>query len=203
MAGLKKSEKRLLIVFGIVLFVLANLVGDYLLASRKSAARVATQAHKEKITESELLLRTKETWQKRKNWLDQRQPRYASEETAATEIENHIRLSANAAGASIDSLKPQEPITLPGEVQVAWNANVSGTNEEVTRFISLLQDRDGFYDLPSTTFTSDRKDPTILRAVVNVARRYSTAPSSTAPTGGAAAPAGIAARPESDAAGQN
>lgn len=203
MAGLKKSEKRLLIVFGIVLFVLANLVGDYLLASRKSEARLSTQANQEKIEESELLLATKETWQKRKDWLEQRQPRYASEETAATEIENHIRLSANAAGASIDSLKPQEPITLQGEVQVAWNANVSGTNEEVTRFVSLLQDRDGFYDLPSTSFTSDRKDPTILRAVVNVARRYSTAPKTTANSIGSAALGSIAAGPEPDLAGQN
>jgi hypothetical protein len=175
-AGLKKSEKRLLIMFGLALFVVVNLVGDNLFKTRKDAAKIAIKEHRKKIVDYEGLLRTSETWDARRSWLSRQQPRFVSENAAATEIENHVVRSAAAAGATIDQSKPTEPIFASHYVQVALEVSASGSDAEVTRFLSLLQSREGFYAIPGVSLITDRKDPSILRGKLTVARWYSNAP---------------------------
>lgn len=181
MAGLKQSEKRLLLLFGVALFAVVNLLADNVFADRKKAARSAIESHKLKIIEYEGLLKTSDTWENRKSWLALAQPRFVSEEAAATEIESHVTGSAAAAGATIDSSKPTEPVFTPDYVQVAITVNVSGSDSDVTRFVSLLQGRGRFYAIPNIKFTTDRKDPSILRASLTVARWYSREPPASTP----------------------
>ena len=71
-------------------------------------------------------------------------------------------------------------------MQVALNVNVSGSPEDVTRFVSLLQTREGFYAVPSVTYTTDRRDTSILRCAATVARWYALDSTSSSPaeTGG-------------------
>lgn len=177
MAGLKKSEKRLLILFGLALFVVVNLVADNFFRERKDAAKIAIKEHRKKIVDYEGLLRTSETWDARRGWLSRQQPRFVSEEAAATEIESHINRSAAAAGATIDLSKQIEPVFANHYVQVAFEVSASGSDAEVTRFLSLLQSREGFYAIPGVSLVTDRKDPSILRGKLTVARWYSNAPS--------------------------
>lgn len=173
MAGLKKSEKRLLILFGLALFVVINLIADNIFRERKEVAKMAIIEHRKKITDYEGLLLTRDTWDARRSWLAKLQPHYVSEEAAATEIENHVTRSAAAAGASIDRRKPAEPVFTGDYTQVALEVTASGSDAEVTRFLSLLQGREGFYAIPNVSLITDRKDPSILRAKMTVARWYS------------------------------
>jgi len=183
MASLKNSEKRLLLLLGVALFIVANVIGEGIFGRRKAAAKVAIESYNGGIDRDEYRLRNRVDWDNKRLWLNRIQPRYLSEEAAATEVENHIKRVASASGAIIDQSKPTEPVANDslGYIAVAMKVNISGTPEEVTRFVSYLQSREGFYSVPDVTFSSDRKDPAILRAALTVSRLYSTAPGAEAP----------------------
>ena len=182
---MKKSEKRLLIVFGIALFIVANILGEGIFAQRKAAAEIAIENHKNSVTEFELLLRNRALMDKQRGWLSSRQPRYISEESAANDIEAHVTNGANQSGVNVDSRKPTEPVAEAHFTQVAVNVNVSGEAGAVTQFISLIQSQNGFYAIPSVNYTTDRRDPSILRCAATIARWYSNQPAaSPAPAAG-------------------
>jgi len=181
---MKKSEKRLLIVFGIAMFIVANVIGEGIFAQRKADANAAIETHKMQITEYDLLLKNRARLDQQRGWLTSKQPRFVSEEAAAGDVDEHITQCANASGVNVDSRKPTEPVSTPHYTQVAISVNVSGDAGAVTQFASLIQSQDGFYAVPSINFTTDRRDPSILRCAATIARWYSndTAPSN--PVGG-------------------
>ena len=178
---MKKSEKRLLIVFGIALFLVANVIAEGIFARRKAAARAAIDTHTSSIEEFEFLLQNRATLDQQRSWLTAKQPRFISEESAATDVENHIKRCADVAGVTIDSSKQSTPIETPNYMQIGLQTNVSGDAAGVTQFVSLVQSQDGFYAIPSVKFTPDRRDPSILRLTATIARLYSTGTST--PTG--------------------
>jgi Tfp pilus assembly protein PilO len=179
--ALKKSEKSLLTVFGIALFLIGTFLGEGIFSQRRAAAEAAINKYKDDINDYETLLRDETRMLKRSDWLSMKQPRFVSEEAAATDVENHIKRCADTAAITIDSLKPTEPLEQPHYTQIALNVNVSGAAEGVTQFASLLQNRDSFFAVPSITFTTDRRDPSILRCAATVARWYAKGSSSASP----------------------
>lgn len=181
---MKKSEKRLLTVFGVALFIVANIIGEGVFAQRKADAEAAIENHKIQITEYELLLQNRAKMDKQRAWLASKQPRFVSEEAAAGDIDEHITQCANASGVTVDSRKPTEPLTTPFYTQVAIAVNVSGDAGAVTQFASLLQGQGSFYAVPSISYTTDRRDPSILRCAATVARWYSNEMAPSAPAAG-------------------
>ena len=181
---MKKSEKRLLVVFGVALFLVANILGEGIFAQRKAAARAAIEEHKTSIVEYELLLKNRAKMDKQRAWLSSRQPRFLSEEAAANDVDEHVTSCANQSGATVDSRKPTEPLVTPHFTQIAVNVNVSGDAAAVVQFISLIQSQSGFYAIPSVNYTTDRRDPSILRCAATIARWYSNDTAPTASSGG-------------------
>ncbi len=187
---MKSSEKLLLTLFGVALFVVANLIGEQVFARKKDEAKEQIKAHQLNLARYEGQLAFAQNAGKRRSWLGKVQPSFVSEESAASELEAHIKGSADIAGAELERIVPNEPDrSQPGWVIVSFTVRGKGTPEDVTRFVSQLQSREGFVAVPRIKMDSDPRDPSILRVDGTIARWYSTE----TPAGGASPGGGFAA----------
>lgn len=178
--ALQKSEKRLMSILGVALFIVANVIGLSVLEKKKGEVKTLQDSYNKKLGTYEFLNEGKEIWEQRRNWLmSNTQPSFVSEETAADEIESHLNKCAVIAGMPQTSLvvKPTEMREQPFYTQVALNVATSGSSRSITQLISLLQSanhstKDGFYAITNIKFEADRKDPSILKCAFILARWY-------------------------------
>jgi len=184
MASLNHSEKRLLIIFAAGLFCVANFLVMGSFSERRQLAESAIGSFQEEIRDFEDEKRENPKWLATRAMLQIIEPVFVSEEAAATEIENHLKQCAIYSGATIDQIRPDPPIIDPASryTKVPLGVKLSGSDDQVTRFVSLVtlagwaqsagKSVAKFYHIPEITYTSDKKDPTILRCTLVVTRWY-------------------------------
>ena len=183
MASLKHSEKRLLIIFAVALFCVANFLVFGSFSERRQSAESEIDNFNEEILDYADEKREKPDWIATRAMLQLIEPAFVSEEAAATEIENYLKLCAGYSGATIDQIRPDPPIIDPSSryTKVPLGVKLSGSDDQVTRFVSLVTlagwvqsapSTAKFYHIPEITYTSDKKDPTVLRCTLVVTRWY-------------------------------
>ncbi|MAW12336.1 MAG: hypothetical protein CMO54_10895 [Verrucomicrobiales bacterium] len=187
--ALQQSEKRLMAILGIALFAVVNFVGYSTLEGKKNDLNEEKAELNEQLTWFTGLEKTKPKWEDRRTFLIDQcpQPAFVSEEAAAVEIEAHLKACALVAGVSETSLviKPTEMIATANYNQVALNVNASGSAMSIMKLVSLIQAanhsnenngtiKHGYYAIPNIQFEADRKDPTMLKCALILARWYST-----------------------------
>ena len=184
MASLNHSEKRLLIIFAAALFCVANFLVFGSFSERRQLAESESGNFREEILDFADEKREKPKWLATRAMLQMIEPVFVSEEAAATEIENHLKQCAIYSGATIDQIRPDPPIIDPASryTKVPLGVKLSGSDDQVTRFVSLVtlagwaqsagKSVAKFYHIPEITYTSDKKDPTILRCTLVVTRWY-------------------------------
>jgi hypothetical protein len=184
MASLKTSEKRLLILFSAGIFCVANFLVFGSFSERKQLAESQTANFQEEILDFKDEQSEKPKWLATRAKLNLIEPTFVNEEAAATEIENHLKQCAIYSGATIDQIRPDPPFIDPSSryTQVPLGVKLSGSDAQVTRFVSLVtlagwgqstgHSAAKFYAIPEITYTSDKKDPSILRCTLTVARWY-------------------------------
>ena len=210
MASLNHSEKRLLIIFAAALFCVANFLVMGSFSERRQLAESESGNFREEIRDFADEKREKPKWLATRAMLQMIEPVFVSEEAAATEIENHLKQCAIYSGATIDQIRPDPPIIDPASryTKVPLGVKLSGSDDQVTRFVSLVtlagwaqsagKSVAKFYHIPEITYTSDKKDPTILRCTLVVTRWYAN--NASAGNSMIAAPAPEAANPLTPAA---
>ncbi|MFP6872343.1 MAG: hypothetical protein VCA55_02445, partial [Verrucomicrobiales bacterium] len=184
MAALKKSEKRLLVLFAAAIFCVANFLVVSTFAGRRQAAESEISNYQGEIDLLEPQKQKKLQWLATRAKLNLMEPAFVSEEVAATEIENHLKQCEIYSGATIDQIRPDPPIidSASRYTKVPLGVKLSGSDEQVTRFVSLVTlagwgqstttAAAKFYAIPEVTYTSDKKDPSILRCTLTVTRWY-------------------------------
>ena len=183
MASLKNSEKRLLIIFAVALFFVANFLVMGNFSGRRQVAESEIENFREEILDFEDEQSEQPDWLATRAMLQLIEPRFVSEEAAATEIENWLKQCATLSGATIDQIRPDPPIIDPasGYTKVPLGVKLSGSDAQVTQFVSYVTlagwaESGGsmakFYNIPEITFTGDKKDPTVLRCTLVVTRWY-------------------------------
>ncbi len=169
---MKRSEKRLLGAFGLVVFALVNLFGFRILREKKDAADIEAGQLRDQIGLLSLEEAERDLWLKRRAWMESRQPAFTDETTEAPKLEGAVTNAANLAGVSVDSLKPVALESTDNFDKIGIVAAVSGSNEEVVRFLSLLQTRDGFRTMDSFELKPDKKDPAIVKCAIVLSQLY-------------------------------
>ena len=172
MAKLKTSEKRLLTMFGLVALVLANLFAWNLYKKKKNQVDFELTESKAQIEQFRYLLPERDMWEKRRAWLEARLPLYTSETEEAPKLEGAVQQAAKLGGVEID-IKPIAHSVTADYQQIGVAVKASGSNEDVLRFLSLLQTRDSFRLMTTLDVTPDKKDPSIVRAELTLNQIYS------------------------------
>lgn len=165
MAALKKSEARLLGIFGLLIFAaITYFVIDIVDAKKKDMIGLQ-RARAKKIRDYQNLIDTRPLWQARKDFVNQFQPVYRTEEKEAPALEAYFRRAATVEGVEVKKLLPQPPLPLGDSMMaISLQASVSGAGPDVLRFLILLQAENRFYAIPSISIVADRKDPSIVNA---------------------------------------
>ena len=186
--ALQQSEKNLMVILGVALFVVINFVGYSTLQEKKTAEEERKDQLDLQLKEYELLNQIRPDWEEKRSFLFDKcpQPSFISEEAAAVEIEAHLKACALSAGVPETSLiiKPTEMISTANYNQVALNVNASGSAMSIMKLVSLIQAanhsnvkdgtlKHGLYAIPNIQFEADRKDPAILKCAFILARWYS------------------------------
>ena len=91
-------------------------------------------------------------------------PIYESEEIAAPRLEKLVREKAKDAGIQIDALLPRAPEDGGKYIGIPLEGRVSGTAEQVIKFLSAIESRDQYRLMPRVVIYGDRKDPRLAKA---------------------------------------
>lgn len=173
MATIKKSEARLLAFFGILMFIAVTYFVLDILKAKRNAEIIRQVAIQKKIDEYKELIQQKVQWEVKRDFVDQYQPRYRSEEVEAPALEAYFRNHAAAANVTVTTLLPRAPEPL-GENMIALSleAKISGTGQDIINFLTRLQSERLFYAIPSISIDADRKDPSSVKADMIFSRWY-------------------------------
>ena len=161
MASIKKSEARLLVIFGILIFGTITFFVLEVISGRKNDEVVKQRAYQNKIREYQDLISQREQWEVKREFVERYQPVYRTEEQEAPALEAYFRSAAQSEAIEIKTLRPMPPEPLGDNMMaISLEAKVSGAGPDVLRFLIQLQAENRFYAIPSITIASDRKDPT-------------------------------------------
>ena len=174
MAAIKQSELRLLIVFGILIFGAVTFFALEVVSGKKNDAIGLQRSYANKIREYNDLISQKEQWEVKRDFVQQYQPVYRTEEQEAPAIEAYFRSAAQGEGVEIKTLRPMPPEPLGSSIMaISLEAKVSGPGPDIMRFLIQLQAENRFYAIPSISIAADRKDPSIVTADMIFSRWFS------------------------------
>ena len=176
MRPLTKRERRLAIMFGVTIFVAANIIGLTVLLRKQGEMHANLDNLRIRQFQADGWLAEKGTWRQRKEWLDKTQPvlKSAGEANAAL-LES---LTSSAAKHSLVIVKQgfaePDPEHKHPYQEIAVNLTVSGPLEAVTRWLVEIQQPASFQAVPKLSMKVDN-DPAKMVCVVTVARYYAPA----------------------------
>ena len=174
MAAIKKSELRLLVVFGILIFGAVTFFALDVVNGKKNDAIGLQRSYANKIREYNDLISQKEQWEVKREFVQRYQPVYRSEEQEAPALEAYFRSAAQGEGVEIKTLRPMPPEPLGKSMMaISLEAKVTGAGPDIMRFLIQLQAENRFYAIPSISIAADRKDPSVVTADMIFSRWFS------------------------------
>ena len=199
MASIKKSEARLLVIFGILIFGTITFFVLEVISGRKNDEVVKQRAYQNKIREYQDLISQREQWEVKREFVERYQPVYRTEEQEAPALEAYFRSAAQSEAIEIKTLRPMPPEPLGDNMMaISLEAKVSGAGSDVLRFLIQLQAENRFYAIPSITIASDRKDPTQVSVDMIFSRWFALDGQEPVPDDAEAPPAEVASAEEDD-----
>ena len=171
------QRERLLAGFVLgVLFLLINFFGWTSLMGAISRSREELAAHQQTRLEQTVFLREKDVWQKRQQWLDQRQPAYKGAGEASTLLDDVIKPSAAKHTILIENPQISAGESTPNYQSVHASFDTKSHWEELVHFLYDVQQPESFVVFESVNLAIDSGDPSQMRGKFKVARWF-------APTG--------------------
>ena len=161
MRQLTKLEKNLGIALVTTLFLLVNLFGLSALSRKKSALRLELVGLNGEKEESGIWLADREIWLPRRKWLDEKQPPGTDASVAQPAFFQELQKSARNHNLNIDEQGFGEVSSTAHYQSIAVRMRVSGSLEDVTRWVAGLQQPDLFQAITSFSLRSEKEPPKV------------------------------------------
>ncbi len=130
MAAIKKSEARLLVIFGILIFGAITFFVLEVINGRKNDAITLQRSYANKIREYQDLISQKDQWEVKRDFLSRYQPAFRTEEQEAPALESYFRSAAQAEAIEIKTIRPMPPEPLGDSMMaISLEAKVSGRGQ--------------------------------------------------------------------------
>lgn len=169
---LTKSESRLLIIFGLALFVMANFYGiSYLLDTENELTQQIGELEAT-VKTNQIWLREKQFWLTRKQWIDRQQPRVGTGQVPQSELLQALIASAQANQLVIQEQSFAELKNTANYQSVAVKLKLSGNLENVVKWLAELQQPEKFQAVTNFSLKSEEQPPKV-NLELEVARWYS------------------------------
>jgi hypothetical protein len=168
---LTNNEKRLLSLLGIALFVMANFYGvSYLLDNQAALIREVDEL-KSTRRSNDIWLREKDLWLARKQWIEKTQPKTAGSQRPQADLLEALTRSAKDHQLTIEEQSFGESRSTPNYNSVAVRLKMSGSLENVVKWLVAIQQPEVFHAVTSFSLKSANEPPTVSLEL-EVARWY-------------------------------
>ncbi|MCC6355975.1 MAG: type 4a pilus biogenesis protein PilO [Verrucomicrobiae bacterium] len=165
MRPLTTSEKRLMLVLGLLLFAVANLIVWNYLAARRSELLTERARQSSAQMEHRTWLGQRDLWMQRMDWLEKNQP----PSTSPSALLESVQQAAQKHGIEIKDPKLVSPNAQPLYLEIAVGLSAIGTIEKLTSWIAEIQ-QPGLFRLLKQVVVKPADDKGNLRADVVVAQ---------------------------------
>lgn len=178
-------EKRLLIVFGVVIFAVLNFYG-YSVYKQKMQAfdqQIGSEGNSilgkpatgliGQIEEATNNLAERDSKEREMVWLAEKTPEPEDGGAAQSKLESFVTNQARVAGLTVD-----RPKILPNDEegryyhQAIFEIKATGRETGLYRWLTMLQDPNAFRSVTSLRLSPNREDDTLIDAVVQVRQWY-------------------------------
>jgi hypothetical protein len=168
----KGSEKRLLIMFLVMLAVVVGMILSQKLLSWQRSVLSQGRALAAERMESELLLAEAPVWTERGKWLAANQPVAKNDLDADNDLFETLLAKAQAAGVSVVAKQFQEQVKNEYFQQYGVTLTVNGELANVFRWIYSVQSPQAFRVVPYLKITPDKDDAAKVVCAVQFWRWY-------------------------------
>jgi len=171
MRPLKSSERRLILVFGAIIFLIANFFGLEQLSEKRNSLEAGLRKLKLEKTESEFWLSQRDLWSKRKAWLIEKQPQMKGTGQESAELLESIQQSARLQKITLGERTIAEPSTSLHYSEIAVRLQATGSLEAISKWLAALQQPESFQAITSLTLKKNEDSATIA-CQLTIARWY-------------------------------
>lgn len=172
MTEMSPKERTLATIIGLAAFlVVTYLVVDYFLKNQ-TRLRIELARNTSAIATMRRQLAEKPMWEEREAWLQAKQPRLASEDTAGVQLLDRVKEIArkNAVQVSSQALRP--PTHLAEYSAISVDLETTSTWPSLIGFMRELQGPEQFIVLEGVNLKIDDKDATQMRGNFKVAQWF-------------------------------
>jgi Tfp pilus assembly protein PilO len=168
---LTKSEGRLLWLFGLAIFAMANFYGiSFLLERHAEVSRKLAELRGTRKSD-ENWLRERDLWLKRKQWLDSKQPKVNAGQVPQSELLEALTKGAGEHQLQIQEQSFGEAKNNPFYRSVAIRLKLTGSLENMMKWLASVQQPELFQAITSFSLKSENEPPTVSLEL-EVARWY-------------------------------
>lgn len=160
-------EKKLLIFFGVAIFLVANFFGYSLLAKKKQEVAVEIGQLETTIMEAENFEAQEAQVLDEMEWLVEHEPEPVEAEPVGPKLEQFANARATSAGLTVQkrTILPDDE-TGPSYWRARVEMQVTGMEEALYRWLSQLQDPNQFRAVTALRLSPNREDDTKIDANV-------------------------------------
>jgi len=133
------SERRLLAIFGFMLFALLNLVVVRWYAARRQELSAEVAGLKNRAAECRLLLEERPHWEARQKWLGQHPLEFHQGPETDSRFVEDIQHSLSESGLAINTQQIRESVPKGGLIETQMQCNVKGSLEQIVRWLARVQ----------------------------------------------------------------
>ena len=167
-----KNEKRLFIFLGVALLVMGTFYLVSYLLDIESGLALKIRGLEANANTDQVWLREKQFWLDRKKWIDQKQPKVAPGGVPQSELLQSLTASAQNHKLTIQEQSFADAKSTANYQAVAVRLKLTGTLEDVVRWLVDVQQPDKFQAVTTFSLKSQEKPPAV-DLELEVARWYS------------------------------
>ena len=162
LSQLSPRERNLALMLGVTAFLILNILFLPKLMTGNRTAKQRNVELKAELAASESWIKQQAYWDKRKKWLEETEPELTGDRRdSATQLED-LQKAARAAGIKIDEVQLLQLPVQEFYHPVGARFTVSGTWENMVKFLQDAQEPDQFDVIPKFSIKSDQEPPNVI-----------------------------------------
>jgi hypothetical protein len=168
---LTKGEFQKLLLFGLVLFAAANVIGFSAIHVRFTAAATHVRQLEADRSLATAWMESRDLWTKRRDWMAAKQPKLDDVGQANVTLLDSLHKSASADGLTVLAQTLKDPSATPTYREVSVQFGLTGSLDGLCRWMVEVQQPELFQAVTSFSLRSEGDDGKI-RCELTVARWY-------------------------------
>lgn len=172
---MNRLSQREKVLAGVVLGVIFLFVNLWVLSSlRRQAGALAGDlaGRKQELASLEEVLREKDQWEQRGEWLVAKQPKLENPSQAGVSLLEQIKQAAQASEVLVESPELGRLEAKAAAQSVAVTVQTKSSWEALVAFLNQLQQPENFIVLESVQLQIDPRDPTQMQGRFRIAKWY-------------------------------